>query len=616
LGIWGPGSFDSEEAADWVHVFRTDGMAAISDAFSAVNGATDRLDSASATAALAAAEVLAVALGSPSARQVPAIVDGILKGEQFQSDEALVASAQQAIARVKSDSHLADRWNAVGEPNEWLSNVTELQRRLSGWSPTQVWRGSGKSVVTAEPADRTLATTKQGYGGPAPGSDDFDRRKHAWVDGVWWTSDRLFWWDGSRWQPSPALDEQQRLLRGTAPPQPEPHFAEPAVPSLALRQRADGYKFCPTCGAPIRAEDRFCGACGTSIDSGARANVLPRLSRRGRWRLPALMVIAVLILGALGASAVVYGPSILNPPPPEDVMLAHAQESVVTINVIGDHFKASGSGFFVDDADHILTNYHVIRDAWKVTVTTRGGATVVADLVSYDANNDVAELMIALSGPKLSLRREPPVAGEVVYVLGNPGGESPNSTSKGVVTRLHVTQTVAGTTYTNFDMTDALVRPGNSGGPVVDRYGRVLGLASVGSVITGEGGFILDETFSSELPTWSQVSTVTPFAAPPPSIALSAFGFDGVCSYAYGCAMHVTAQNLGGPGQAVITFTIYASNKTTVLASCSKQVALDKGDSLPVGCVANSAALMNYFCCSYRTIWGSATVSSQTPSQL
>jgi S1-C subfamily serine protease len=323
------------------------------------------------------------------------------------------------------------------------------------------------------------------------------------------------------------------------------------------------------------------------------------------------ILVAALVLVGVTAGAIVYGPDIVNPFPPEDSMLARAQQSVVTINVIGDHFKGSGSGFFIDESGHVLTNAHVVKNAWKVTVTTRGGAIQVARLATVDNVNDLAVLVVPIPGPKLTLRPDPAKVGEQVYVLGNPGGSSPNSTSKGTVSKVHVAHTVDGTTYTNLATTDALVRPGNSGGPVIDRRGVVLGVLSVGSEITGAGEFILDSTFGTALRNWSRLSTADAFAAPAPDILVTASKFEGSCNP--GCAMRATVTNVGGPGVAVVTFIVSESNKATVLAKCAKRVALNKGDTATTRCVVTSAALTNYFYgYSYRSVWGWAIISSES----
>lgn len=415
-------------------------------------------------------------------------------------------------------------------------------------------------------------------------------------------------------------------------------------PAVSESSDVRATKYCSTCGAKFHPGDRFCASCGAARPEIAAAVTQPKSGRTGaadiqperfpsgpsvgatthrksirkrRLWITSIAAFAVaLAAGGVWAGLATFAPDVLNPPPPEDQMLAQAEQSVVTINVIGDHFKGSGSGFFIDTSGRILTNYHVIANAWKVTVTTRGGADLVAQRVDSDAYLDIAELQVAVSGPKLDFRKEAPVIGERIYVLGNPGGVAPNSFTKGVVTKTGFSATAEGHDYSNLGMTDALVQPGNSGGPVVDRYGKVLGMVAIGSEVTGNGGFLVDSTINPELPNWS-TEGATAFAPPPPAILVTESNFDGQCDVYSGCPMHATVTNAGGPGTATVTFTVWASNKTTVLATCAQHVSLNKGDTTVVRCAVNSQALVNYFYgWSYRQVWGNATITAESPIPL
>ena len=322
----------------------------------------------------------------------------------------------------------------------------------------------------------------------------------------------------------------------------------------------------------------------------------------------------ILLLVVAAAGAIVFGPDIVDPPPAQDVMLGKAQDSVVTVNVIGDHFKGSGSGFFVDDQGDILTNYHVIQEGWKVTVTTRSGDTFGADLVDSNPAQDVAEIRVDDNGPSLPLRQTPPKIGEVVYVLGNPGGDAPNSTAKGFVKALHKRASVGGTDYTDLGATDALVEPGNSGGPVVDRRGKVIGMITLRSETTGLGEFIPDATFATELGPWGTRQPVT-FEAPAPLFKVLEWNFNGPCNP--GCPVYARLLNDGGPGKATVTWVIKASDKKTSLASCAKSLTLERGDQGSVSCTVVSRALKSYFNVPYyRTVWGSVSITSEVPVPL
>ena len=325
-------------------------------------------------------------------------------------------------------------------------------------------------------------------------------------------------------------------------------------------------------------------------------------------------IVAALFAAVVLAEAETFGPGLLNPPPPEDAMLARAQASVVTVNVIGDGFKGSGSGFFIDDRGDVLTNYHVINEAWKVTVTTRDGATQEARLVQTNEDQDVAELRVGAHGPGLSLRQKAAVPGEPVYVLGNPGGNSPNSASKGRVLKVHQHRKVVTTIYNDVATTDAMVRPGNSGGPVVDRYGQVLGMITFANEITGEGGFILDSIFASEMVSWSSFDGVA-FSPPPPLFTIEEFNFTGQCNP--GCPVFAVVLNNGGPGTVTVTFVVVDSTKRTKLATCSRKATLVRGERKSLACSVSSRALSNYFNVPYsRTVWGSVSITSQVAAPL
>ena len=143
--------------------------------------------------------------------------------------------------------------------------------------------------------------------------------------------------------------------------------------------------------------------------------------------------------------------------------------------------EGSGSGFIVDREGHIITNYHVIRNASHVNVRLEDGRKFLAEVVGGDPNTDVAVIRIDSDRPL-------PVAtfadsdelqvGDWVMALGSPLGLQFTVTA-GIVSakgrNLDIDPNNA-TALEAFVQTDAAINPGNSGGPLVDLYGRVVGV--------------------------------------------------------------------------------------------------------------------------------------------
>ena len=142
---------------------------------------------------------------------------------------------------------------------------------------------------------------------------------------------------------------------------------------------------------------------------------------------------------------------------------------------------ATGSGFVVDSQGHIVTAEHVIDGATSIKVTFSDGVTRTATLVGKDAATDVAVLKVDPSGLTLH-----PIAlgsstalgvGDAVVAIGSPFGYE-ESVSTGIVSGLDRTiQAPNGYTVAHAIQTDAALNPGNSGGPILDSSGRVVGIA-------------------------------------------------------------------------------------------------------------------------------------------
>ena len=138
-----------------------------------------------------------------------------------------------------------------------------------------------------------------------------------------------------------------------------------------------------------------------------------------------------------------------------------------------------GSGVIVDPDGYILTNFHVISGAEQIAVVLSDGREAQADLVGSDADFDLAVLKIDLPDLTSIEVGEPDRAqvGDVVLAIGNPFGVG-QSVTQGIIsaTGRDLANTGTGSYLQNFLQTDAAVNPGNSGGALVDAYGKLLGI--------------------------------------------------------------------------------------------------------------------------------------------
>ncbi len=171
--------------------------------------------------------------------------------------------------------------------------------------------------------------------------------------------------------------------------------------------------------------------------------------------------------------------------------------SVVNIQVLGTYnygfyvgaVSSQGSGFVWDTQGHIVTNNHVVENAYNITVTFSDGSTTTAEVVGTDVQSDLAVIKVDPQGLTLhpvTLGNSHAVkVGDLVIAIGNPYGLA-GSMTQGIVSALSRSLTVdssnpfSSSTYTIPDIiqTDAAVNPGNSGGVLVNTSGEVIGVTS------------------------------------------------------------------------------------------------------------------------------------------
>lgn len=142
---------------------------------------------------------------------------------------------------------------------------------------------------------------------------------------------------------------------------------------------------------------------------------------------------------------------------------------------------ASGSGFILSDTGYIITNFHVIEKSSSITVSLYDGTELDAELVGYDESNDIAVLKVeandklvpAVLGSSKMLN-----VGDEVVAIGNPLGELTFSLTSGYVSALDREITLSSNVTMDLIQTDCAINSGNSGGPLFNLYGEVVGITN------------------------------------------------------------------------------------------------------------------------------------------
>ena len=258
----------------------------------------------------------------------------------------------------------------------------------------------------------------------------------------------------------------------------------------------------------------------------------PRRAGAGR---AVLIIFCVLLFCALGAGAAVLGVSMSgvrlvprgsqNPvysvteraagylggaePAPADGSLSAAEiyarltpacvgvsTHTTETNVFGQVSRAAitGSGLLISADGYILTNNHVIETAaaegLEVKVMLYSGEEYTAKIVGGDSTSDVALLKISGADfPTADLGTfSGTVVGEPIYAIGNPLGELTYTMTGGIVSALDRSIPISSSLTIDMFQIDAAINNGNSGGPVINRFGRVIGIASAKYSASGVEG--------------------------------------------------------------------------------------------------------------------------------
>lgn len=188
-----------------------------------------------------------------------------------------------------------------------------------------------------------------------------------------------------------------------------------------------------------------------------------------------------------------------------EAVSAVAPSVVTVVNYLdpsrGSGDKASGSGVVISPDGYLVTNAHVVEASQRLEVTLAGGKTLAAALVGSDPFADLAVLKIdAGAAPAATLGDSSTLQpGDTVIAIGSPLGDFANTVTVGVVSAVDRSlETSAGFRMEGLLQTDAAINRGNSGGPLVDARGRVVGINTL--VVRGGGTGVVTEGLGFAIP--------------------------------------------------------------------------------------------------------------------
>lgn len=185
----------------------------------------------------------------------------------------------------------------------------------------------------------------------------------------------------------------------------------------------------------------------------------------------------------------------------EDINLLKASAGEDFSGIIEDSVKSvvtirtdvsQGTGFIINKDGYIVTNAHILSGAREITAITYKQQTLTAEFIGYDGNLDIALLKIPGNYDSFALGDSDKIQiGEKVIAIGNPLGLQ-FSASEGIISAIHRT----GPNKINaYIQTDAALNPGNSGGPLINKKGKVIGINNFKIGGSENIGFALESNY-------------------------------------------------------------------------------------------------------------------------
>ena len=202
------------------------------------------------------------------------------------------------------------------------------------------------------------------------------------------------------------------------------------------------------------------------------------------------LLIGVLGMGSGGSSGNIIRPGISNPADDREAVagVEQAKRSVVVIEVRTEGGGGgTGTGIIMTSDGYIATNHHVIEDGTEIRVTFYDGSTAAATIIGSSAMDDLAVIKVELTGlPAATFANSDECyQGQTVYAIGSPAGaEFAWTTTKGIISYVNREVSIyddSGNLQKKLRLlqTDANVNPGNSGGPLINTAGEVVGVVSM-----------------------------------------------------------------------------------------------------------------------------------------